>query len=57
MLNHWGVIDDSGQWVVFRVGEERARKAYNKTNYGKLVKHIRGNDQYTVVDENLNPHD
>jgi hypothetical protein len=57
MIKHWGVIDDSGKWVVFRVGEERAREAYNGINYGKLVKNIQGDDRYQVVEENLNPHD
>jgi hypothetical protein len=55
--NHWGVIDDSGQWVVFRVKEKRAREAFGGINYGKLVKNIQGNNRYSVVKENLNPHD
>lgn len=57
MKNHWGVIDDSGQWKVFRVSEDRAREAYSEINYGKLVKNIQGENRYSVVDETLNPHD
>lgn len=57
MQNHWGVIDDSGKWVVFQVRENRAREAFNGINYGKLVKNIKGDNRYQVVDENLNPHD
>lgn len=57
MQNHWGVIDDSGQWNVFRVSESRAREAYNRINYGKLVKNIQGNNRYSVVEENTTPHD
>lgn len=57
MKNHWGVIDDSGKWVVFRVGEDRAREAYNGINYGKLVKNIQGDNRYKVVEQNLSPHD
>ncbi len=57
MKNHWGVIDDSGQWIVFRTSENRARGAYDEINYGKLVKNVQSNNRYTVVEENLNPHD
>lgn len=57
MKNHWGVIDDSGKWKVFRVSEDRAREAYSEINYGKLVKNIQGENRYSVVDETLNPHD
>ncbi|MFB6344764.1 MAG: hypothetical protein ABEK50_03195 [bacterium] len=57
MKKHWGTIDDSGKWVVFRVSEERAREAYNGINYGKLVKNIQGDSRYQVVEENLSPHD
>ncbi len=57
MENHWGVIDDSDQWTVYRVSEERARKAFSEINYGKLVQNIQGDNRYSVVEENLNPHD
>lgn len=57
MKNHWGVIDDSGKWPVYRVSEDRARKAYSEINYGKLVKNVQSENRYSVVDENLNPHD
>lgn len=57
MENHWGVIDDSGKWTVFRVSEERARTAFSEINYGKLVKNIQGENRYSVVEENKNPHD
>ncbi len=53
---NWGVINDSGQWEVFRVDEESAREAYNAINYGKLVKNIYSDNRYEVVEENLNPH-
>ncbi len=53
----WGVLDDSGQWEVYRVHEERAREAFNGIHYGKLVKNIRSGDRYTVVEEISSPHD
>lgn len=52
----WGVINDSGQWEVMNVSEERARQAYNSIHYGKLVKNIRSGNRYTVVVENTDPH-
>lgn len=52
----WGVINDSGQWEVFRVSEERAREAYSQIHYGKLVKNVRSGNRYTVVEENRDPH-
>ena len=54
--NSWGVINDSGQWEVFRVDEKTARRAYNGINYGKLVKNIYSDNRYEVVEENLDPH-
>lgn len=54
--NNWGVINDSGQWEVFRVGEKAARQAYNDIHYGKLVRDIYSDDRYEVVEQNLNPH-
>lgn len=53
----WGVIDDSGQWKCYNVSEQRARDEYSKINYGKLVNHIRSNNHYNVVEENVSPHD